>query len=107
MDTGTLIALFDQSRIGQQLGRAAGAVERAFAASRLRVTLTTIDRWRSLAHAEQLRLSGIALVTASLVHVALMVIRSTAPGWRWLVIPGICAAQGAVLLVMSKAPRHE
>lgn len=45
---------------------------------------------------------GIAMLTAAAVHVGLRVVQGSGAGWLWLIVPGIAAAQGLLLVAASK-----
>src|SRR4051812_3229758 len=97
-----LIAIFERSAIVRALDAVARRIERAWADSRLSVSARgAADRWRSTPRPLRLRLSGVALVTASVIHVLLTLTQHPLPGWRWLLIPMVIAAQGALLMLMS------
>ena len=50
---------------------------------------------------------GLMLLTAALVHVALLLVRQPGAGWRTLVIPVVMAAQGLLLVIASRGNRRE
>lgn len=60
--------------------------------------------WRRADRAVRLRSVGTALVTAVLIHAALMALQPL-PGWRAFVVPAIALAQGLLLIVSSPSPR--
>lgn len=88
-----------------------GAADRALSAADRGVAHSTAarwlrharERWRQLPSGLQQRAVGVALLTAAVVHVALALWRHTPPGWLWVVIPGVSAAVGVVLLMASTA----
>jgi hypothetical protein len=61
--------------------------------------------WRGVERATRLRAVGIMLIAATIAHVAVTALQRVPPGWMWLVIPGIAAAQGIVLVVAGSAMR--
>jgi hypothetical protein len=60
--------------------------------------------WRTFDRSQRLRSIGMVLVTAVIVHAALMLLRPL-PGWRAFVVPAIALVQGLLLIVMSAPPR--
>lgn len=69
--------------------RIAGVVERARA------------YWSALGMFERRRFVGLALTTAAAVHVALRLVQGPPADWLWLIVPGIGAAQGLLLVMAS------
>ena len=57
--------------------------------------------WRRSDRATRRRSIGIALVTAVVVHIALL-LGQPLPGWRGFVVPAIALAQGLLLLAASQ-----
>lgn len=62
-------------------------------------------RWGSAAPARQRMAVGVILLSAVAVHLALMSLNATQPGWFWLILPGIASAIGATLVASSFEPR--
>jgi hypothetical protein len=100
-----LVRLAEGSVIARAIDRGASAVERAYLHSRVRALLLP---WLTLTGPadERRRWFGLMLLTAVAVHVALLLGRSQGAGWRNLVIPAVMAAQGALLVIASRAGRR-
>ena len=61
----------------------------------------TIAPWRSASSAERSLLTGIVLVIAPITHVALAVTSEMPAGWLWLVLPGMSATVGVLLIASA------
>lgn len=59
-------------------------------------------QWRDQSPSARLTVTGLALVTASLVHVGLTVTHDMPPGWLWVAPPAIAATVGMLLLVGAR-----
>lgn len=71
----------------------------AAAQSRTGTAVTRACRqWRECSPSERWSMMGVALVTASLVHVGLTLTHDAPPGWLWLMPPAIAATIGVLLL---------
>lgn len=64
------------------------------------IVVATVSRlWEQTAGAPHMRrLAGVVLLTAAVVHVLMMAAVGGAPGWLWLIVPGLAAAAGLLLL---------
>ena len=74
----------------------AAAIVRAAAAS-----------WRHAAWAARRRTVGLCLLVAVTTHVLLVGALRPPAGWLWLILPGVVAVVGLVLLAASAAPSAE
>src|SRR5262245_35949790 len=90
-----LIRLIEGSAIVRGIDRWAGRVERSFLSSRIHAwSAPRMAAIAALSRDEQCRRGGTILVTAVIVHLALLFARHPGAGWRALVIPAVVAAQG-------------
>ena len=97
------IGILRSSAIIRVVSRLIETVERAAHQSSSRVIWSELaGRWRSFDRAVRLRSIGIALITAVVVHIGLL-LNQPLPGWRGFVVPAIALAQG--LLLMAVSPR--
>ena len=101
MNQNAAIAILRSSAIVRAVSRVIEAVERAARqSSSQRLWLELTGAWRRADRAVRLQSIGTALVTAVVVHIALLLGRPL-PGWRGLVVPAIALAQGLLLLAAS------
>ena len=80
-------------------GRSAVATSRAVAI--VRVTTTS---WRHAPWAARRRTAGLCLLVAVITHVVLVGALNRPVGWLWLILPGIAAMVGFVLVAASVPP---
>ena len=100
-----LIRIVRSSTLAGVAGRAIAAFEQAARGSFTRsIGAPFAAAWRTFDRSQQLRSLGTVLVTAVIVHAALMLLRPL-PGWRAFVVPAIALVQGLLLIVMSAPPR--
>lgn len=107
----TLGAPADDPRVTQVItaSRAVGAVGRvlgivgaaAESSAFVAAGREAVERWRHLAPPAQRLAGGVTLMTAAAVHVSLTLWRGITPGWLWLILPGMAAAVGGLLLAAS------
>ncbi|MDO8680089.1 MAG: hypothetical protein Q7R30_16315 [Acidobacteriota bacterium] len=62
--------------------------------------------WQALPWAERRRAVGTTLMTAVIVHVGLAAWEGASPGWLWLILPGMAAAVGGLLIAASGPSRE-
>jgi hypothetical protein len=99
-----VVAIASQSAMVRVISRAAERFARLYAASRTAARIAALERqWRELACADRLRFAGIVLMVAPAVHIAVALSHQPLPDWRWLVVPGIAAAQGALLFAWGSS----
>lgn len=60
------------------------------------------QQWRDRQPSARLTMIGVALLTASLVHIGLTVTHEMPPGWLWVVPPAIAATIGMLLLAGAR-----
>jgi hypothetical protein len=99
----TIVAVCRDSVIVGAFESAAGRVARAYHGSR---TARWIGEAISAARSDSGLGIGVALLTAAVVHTALLTLGSGISDWRALLIPAVGAAQGVVLMLMANARRN-
>jgi len=104
----TLIRLIEGSAIVRAVDRWAGRLERSFRSSRIHAwSQPRMAAIAKLPRDERWRRGGAVLVTAAMVHLALLFARHPGAGWRALVIPAVVATQGVLLLMASTGDRRD
>lgn len=103
----------DDPRVTRALGESAllrmidTAIASVWVAAGQSHTVTAVTRayvqWHQQPHHERLTMVGVALLTASVVHLGLIVTQETPPGWLWLVPPAIAATIGLLLLLGARS----
>jgi len=90
--------------------RALAAVWRAAEGSLVVNTLSQwAGEWSGLDASRQRLMIGAMLIMAAVTHVVLTLATLTPPGWIWLVLPGMVAASGTLLVAwpaLGGAPRR-
>ena len=87
-------------------GLADRALARAWHAAASSVALVVAWRvaaaWREVPASRQRRTAGLALLAAVATHVSLMLTGPVPPGWWWLLLPGLFATAGLMLMALSR-----
>ena len=60
--------------------------------------------WDSAAPPRRRMAGGVILLSAAAVHLGLMALNATPPGWLWMILPGIAIAIGVTLLMSGQRP---
>lgn len=95
--------LVESSAIARVATALAARVAAYARTSRLsRVLAPAAASWASLPHRERTFSVGLILVCAVVTHVALRLAQGAPGDWLWLIVPGIAAAQGLLLVAASK-----
>jgi hypothetical protein len=98
-----LAAVLERSFMVRAARSVLDRVETAWPQSRVASALSRLAQtWSSTGGPVRLRMSGVMVLTAALVHLALASWQAP-DDWRWLVVPVVAAGQGAVLIMMSKS----
>ena len=100
-DQSGMWRIVDESAIGRALAWIVGQRDRAWSTSRAMAEWhRAVDSWQALGPVRRFRLTGVMVLVAVGVHVALVASTQPVGGW-WLVLPGIAAVFGAAVLVLS------
>ena len=87
-------------------GLADRALARAWHAAASSVAVVLVRRvaaaWREVPASRQRFTAGLALLAAAATHVALMLTGPVPPGWLWLLLPGLFATAGLMLMALSR-----
>ena len=103
-DTATVGIIRSSALVGA-VASVIAAFERAAPGSFTRsICAPVLKAWCQSDRALRFRSIGTVLVTAVIVHAALMLLRPV-PGWRAFVVPAIALVQGLLLIVLSAPPR--
>lgn len=101
MNQNAAIGILRSSVIVRFISRMIETVERAARQSSSRVIWSEVaGACRRADRALRLRSIGMALITAVVVHLGLLLVQPL-PGWRGFVVPAIALAQGLLLIAMS------
>jgi uncharacterized membrane protein HdeD (DUF308 family) len=103
-----VVALLASSALVRRADRAAQLAAKEIRSSAVADTLRRAAAAWSVVTAARRRFSiGLTLVVSSVVNVGLTTATGSVPGWLWMVIPGLAATIGAVMMVFGAAAREE
>jgi hypothetical protein len=107
-DDEQVVALLASSALVRRADRAVQLTAKVIRSSAAADTLRRAAAAWSVGRSARRRFSiGLILVVASVVNVGLTTATGSVPGWLWMVIPGLAAAIGAVMMVFGAAAREE
>lgn len=100
-DQNAMWRIVDDSVIGRILAWITQQFDRAQPSSQaIAAWHRTVSSWGAYEPALRMRLTGIVVLTASGVHVALAASAQPVGGW-WLILPGLAATFGALAMLLS------
>lgn len=100
-DQSGMWQIVDESAIGRALAWISDQRDRAWPTSRaMAVWRFAVDSWDGFGPMRRMRMTGVMVLVAVGVHVALAASAQPDGGW-WLILPGIAAMFGAAALVLS------
>jgi len=95
--------LVESSAIARQATALAARAGTYARASRLSHRLAAAAAyWAALPASERISSLGLVLVCAAVTHVALTLTQGAPGHWLWLIVPGIIASQGLLLMAMGR-----
>lgn len=98
-------SVIESSAVFGVLDRAIGCVWRAARVSAVAAAAAQIVTvWRSLDTPLRRFAAGTMLVAAVAAHILLILATQVPPGWIWLILPGVYAAVGLLLIAASGFP---
>jgi len=103
-----VVALLESSAIVRRADRAVQLAATEIRSSLVAATMRgAAAAWFAVTPAGRRFSIGLTLVVAALVNVVLTSVTGSIPGWLWMVIPGLAAAIGAVMMMSGAAARTE
>ena len=99
-------AVIESSVVFGALDRSLALVWRAVRGSAVAArVIAMVTTWRGAAMRPRRRAIGTALVAAVVTHLLLTLATQVPPGWLWLIVPGLTAAIGGLVIAASGAAR--
>lgn len=99
-NSAALVAVVESSGFVRGVERVVGVVCEAGRTSAVVALVTgALGAWLRQSLIDRIRLSGVALVSAAVVHLALMLWHGPTPGWLWLVVPALAVGFGGLMML--------